>query len=90
MYLANLDSGTDRVTSQNIERTDYYWDHEKADTKMFSFYVYSSEKGHHFFPDSDAAVISLYQSVTDHIFLTAIWFKTGSGGDQRYILLYTY
>ena len=58
MYLANLDSGTDRVTSQNIERIDYYWDHEKADTKMFSFYVYSSEQGHHFFRDSDAAVIS--------------------------------
>ena len=89
MYLANLDSGTDRVTSQNIERTDYYWDHEKADTKMFSFYVYSSEQGHHFFPDSDAAVIPLYQSVTDHIFLTAIWLKTGTGGNQRYILLYT-
>ena len=37
MYLANLDSGTDRVTSQNIERIDYYWDHEKADTKCFHF-----------------------------------------------------
>ena len=58
MYLTNLDNRTDRVTSQNFERIDYYWDHEKADTKMFSFYVYSSEQGHHFFRDSDAAVIS--------------------------------
>ena len=58
MYLTNIDSRTDRVTSQNFERIDYYWDDEKADTKMFSFYVYSPEQGHHFFPDSDAVVIS--------------------------------
>ena len=52
-------------------------------------------------PDSDVAVISLYQSVTNLTFLDALWFKTGTGDDQRYIpihvlaselvlILYTY
>ena len=36
-------------------------------------------------PDSDVAVISLYQSVTNLTFLDALWFKTGTGDDQRYI-----
>ena len=36
-------------------------------------------------PDSDVAVISLYQSVTNLTFLDAVWFKTGTGDDQRYI-----
>ena len=36
-------------------------------------------------PDSDVAVISLYQSVTNLTFLDASWFKTGTGDDQRYI-----
>ena len=35
--------------------------------------------------DSDVAVISLYQSVTNPIFLNAIWFKTGTSDDPRYI-----
>ena len=36
-------------------------------------------------PDSDVAVTSLYQSVTNLTFLDAVWFKTGTGDDQRYI-----
>ena len=36
-------------------------------------------------PDSDVAVISLYQSVTNLTFLDALWFKTGTGDDQKYI-----
>ena len=36
-------------------------------------------------PDSDVAVISLYQYVTNLAFLHAIWFKTGTGDDERYI-----
>ena len=36
-------------------------------------------------PDSDVAVISLYQSVTNLTFLDALCFKTGTGDDQRYI-----
>ena len=30
-------------------------------------------------------MISLYQSVTNLAFLDALWFKTGTGDDQRYI-----
>ena len=41
-------------------------------------------------PDTDVAVISLYESVTNLTFLDAIWFKTGSEDDQRYIHLYIY
>ena len=36
-------------------------------------------------PGGDVAVISLYQSVTNLTFLNALWFKTGTGDDQRYI-----
>ena len=36
-------------------------------------------------PGSDVAVISLYQSVTNLTFLDGLWFKTGTGDDQRYI-----
>ena len=32
-------------------------------------------------PDTDVAVISLYQSVTNLIFLDAIWLKVGTGDD---------
>ena len=35
-------------------------------------------------PESDVAVISLYQSVTNLTFLDALWFKSGTGDDQRY------
>ena len=37
-------------------------------------------------PDSDVAVISLYQGVTNFRFLDALWFKSGTGDD---IYLYT-
>ena len=36
-------------------------------------------------PDSDVAVISLNQSVTNLTFLDALWFKTSTGDDQIYI-----
>ena len=36
-------------------------------------------------PDSDVAVISLYQSVTILTFLDALCFKTGTGDDHKYI-----
>ena len=35
--------------------------------------------------DSDISVISLYQSVTNLTFLDALWFKAGTGEDQRCI-----
>ena len=37
-------------------------------------------------PDSDVAVISLYQGVNNFRFLDALWFKSGTGDD---IYLYT-
>ena len=36
-------------------------------------------------PDSDAAVIPLYQSFTNLTFLDLLWFTAGTGDDQRYI-----
>ena len=41
-------------------------------------------------PDTDVAVISLYESVTKLTFLDAIWFKPGAEDDRRYIHLYIY
>ena len=36
-------------------------------------------------PGNDVAVISLFQCVANLIFLDALWFKTGTVDDQRYI-----
>ena len=41
-------------------------------------------------PDTDVAVISSKESVTNLLLLDAIWFKTGAEDDQRYIHLYIY
>ena len=38
-------------------------------------------------PDTDVTEISLYESVTNHTFLDAIWFKAGAEDDHRYIHL---
>ena len=37
IYLANLDSATDRLISQSSERIDFYCDHGEADTKIFAY-----------------------------------------------------
>ena len=81
IYLANLDCATDRVTSQSSERTDFYYDHEEADTKMFAAYIkflcdnIRLNRVIIVSPDTDVAVISLYQSFTNLTFLDAIWFS---------------
>ena len=90
IYLANLDGATDRVTSQSSERIAFYCDHEEADMKMVAHIKFLCDniclnKVIIVLPDSDAAVISLYQSVTNLTFLDALWFKIGIGDDQRYI-----
>ena len=90
IYLANLDVVTDCVTIQNKENIDFYCDHKEDDTKMFAYIKFLCDNIRLdrviiVSPDSDAAVMSLYQSVTNHIFFDAIWFKTGAGGNQRYI-----
>ena len=36
-------------------------------------------------PDSDVAVLPLYKNVTKITFLDALWFKTGTVNDHRYI-----
>ena len=42
-------------------------------------------------PDTDVAVMSLYESVTNLTFLEAIWLKTGAEDDQKYyIYIYIY
>ena len=38
-------------------------------------------------PDSDVAVISLYRNVTNFTLLDALWFKTSTDYDKRYILI---
>ena len=92
-YLANLDNTADRVISQRSERIDFYCNHEETDTKMFAYIKFLCDniwmkRVITVSPDSVVAVISLYQSVTNLIFLDALWFKTGTGDDQRYIPLY--
>ena len=85
--MANLDGATDRVTSQRSERIDYY-NHEEADTKMFAYIKFLFEnirlnRVRIVSPDSDVAVIFL--CVTNLTFLDALWSKTGTGENQRYI-----
>ena len=89
-YLANPEGKTDRVTSQRSERIDFYCNRDKADTKMFPYIKLHCDNIRVnrviiVSPGSDVAVISLYQSVTNLTFLDALWFKTGTGDDQRYI-----
>ena len=89
-YLANLDGITDLVTSQSSERTGFYCGHEEADTKMVPYIKFLCDNIRLnrviiVSKDSDAAVISSYQSVTNLIFLDVLWFKTSTVDDQRYI-----
>ena len=66
-YLANLDWAPYGVTSQRSERIDFYCNHEEADSKMFA-YIKSLDNiclnRIIVSPDSDVAVISLYQGVS--------------------------
>ena len=68
--LANLGDAADLVTSQSSERIDFCCNHEEADTKMFAYIRFLSDNIRLdrviiFSPDSDVAVKSLYQSVTN-------------------------
>ena len=68
-YLANFDGAADRVTSQSSKWTDFYWDHEEADIKMFAYFKFLCDnirlsRAIIVLLDTDARVISLYQSVT--------------------------
>ena len=90
-YLANLDGATYCVTSQTSEIIDFYCNHEEAHSKMFVyiklFYDNICLNRIIVSPDSDVAVISLHQVVTNFTFLDALWFKTGTGDG---ISLYTH
>ena len=90
-YLANLDGATYRVTSQRSERIDFYCNHEEGDSKMFAYikFLYDNICLNRIIvsPDSDVAVISLYQGVTNFAFLDVLRFKTGTGDE---ICLYTH
>ena len=88
LYLVNFDGTTDRVASQSNERIDFYCNHK--DTKMFAYFKFLCDNIHLnrviiVSSDTDVAVISLFQNVTNLTFLDGIWFKTGTGDDQRYI-----
>ena len=89
-YSTNLDGATDRVTRQSSERIRFYCDHEAAKTNMFANIKFLCDNIRMnrviiVSSDSDVAVISLYQSVTNFTFLDALWFKTGTGDNQRHI-----
>ena len=95
IYLTNLDSATDRVTSQSSEGIDFYCNHEEADSKIFAYIEFFGDNiclssVTIVSLDTDVAVISLYESVTNLTFLDAIWFKTSDEDDQRYIHQYIY
>ena len=86
IYLANIVGATDRITSQSSKGIDFY--KEEADTNCLRIAYICLSKVIIVLPDTDVAVISLYQGVTNLIFLNVIWFKTGTSDDQRYIQLY--
>ena len=90
IYLANLDSATDRLASQSSERIDFYSDHIESDTKMFAYINFLCDNIPLnmviiISPDTIVAMICLCQSFTNLILLDAIWFKTGTSDDERYI-----
>ena len=65
IYLANLDSAVDHVTSQSSERIDFYRDHEEAYTKVFAYIKFFSDiirmnRVIIVSPDTGIAGISLY------------------------------
>ena len=79
IYLANLDGTTNRVTSHSSERIDYYCDYEEAVTQkcLRIAYIYLN-RVIIVLPDTDVAVIFLYQSVTNLTFLDAYgqnWYR---------------
>ena len=80
IYLANIDGAADLVTSQSSERIDFYCDHERADTNIFAYNKFLCDNIQLdgvtiVSPDTDFAVIFLYESVTNLKFLDTIWFK---------------
>ena len=90
IYLANLDSATDRVASQSSEKIDFYNDHRESDTKMFAYINFLCDNIPLNMviivsPVTAVAVISLWQSFTKLILSDAIWFKTGTRDHERYI-----
>ena len=69
VYLANLDGTTDFVTKEYSKKIKFYCDHDEADTKMFTYIKFLSntvqlKRVIIDSPDTDVAVISLYQNVT--------------------------
>ena len=82
-YLANLEGATYRITSQRSEGIDFYCNPEETDSQMFAYikFLYDNICLNRIIvsPNSDVAVISLYQSLTNFTFLDALWFKTGIG-----------
>ena len=87
----NLDGITDRVTSKTSERIGLYCNQEEGNTKIFVYikFVCDNIRLNRVIivsQNSNIAVISLYQSVTNLTFLYATWLKTGNGDHQ----LYTY
>ena len=95
IYLTNLDGATDRVKSQGNKRINFYCDRKESGTKMFAYIKFLCDnirlsRVAIVSPDTDVAVISLYESVTNLTFLDATWFKTGAEDDQRCIHLYIY
>ena len=71
------------ITSQRRERIDFYCNHEEADSKMFAYikFLFVCLNRIVVSPDSDVAVISLYQGVIDFTLLDALWFKTCTSND---------
>ena len=91
--MANLEGKTDCVTSQSSERIAFYCDNEEPDTKMFVYIKFLCDnirltRDIIVSLDTDAAAISLYQSVTNLTFLDTIQLKTGTGEDQRCISIH--
>ena len=94
VFLANLDGTTDCATSECCNRIEFYCNHEEADTKMFSYVKFLCDTAHLKqviidSPDTDVAVISLYQYATNLTSLDSMWFKTGTGNEQRFLPIHT-
>ena len=77
------------IRSHRSERIDFYFNDEEADSKMFVYikFLFVCLNRMVVSPDSDVAVISLYQGVTDFTLLHALWFKTSTSDN---ISLYTH
>ena len=87
--MANLNGTTSLIKNIGSCQLNFTCDHEEADTKMFVYLEHiireiPVQRAIIHSPDTDVAIISLYQLATSLKHLSLLWLKTGVGSNIRY------